>query len=838
MARRHGHWATLGIDRTHDERAIKRAYAAKLKTISVGADPKAFIALRAAFDGARNEAQWIQPPEQFVVVDDTQEAAPESNQWGEGAVVLQSLAEEDLNPKQRALRYAPMGDLRNKASYKSRPKIRVKPLGAASDADTDKEEPPKTRIKRKKPDAPETDAAGIDGNDSNVKIRFKAAPKTRPKTEAAAVELNTGSVADLAADDYSDAGQDDAVVASPWDQAWDDHNDIDTLIARIASLVKRGGSADVDEAALHASFTDLLAVPALDNIGRREEVETRIASIALDAGERGYYLVLLAHWHFGWHQRATEYGLQWPINEVVEMAPAISRLRDLQANGNNQGSDNNKNATFTDQNSYRWLMAGPPPKWNPQYWMRRYQVANLVDRIRQDSPALIDIIGRDRIAEWQDDRFSTKRLMMMVVLLVFASAEWALGLSKAAGKEFPLSPWVTATFFAATIFAALVMTERAAVQRDVDQTDYWRPDIHDGRQLLALALLGGLTLLFGMLPPNPWLTLGSAVLAAALLYLTGNPLLRIPERDRSFLYVRRITVGAFMITCMHSFGASKLLQYQIIVPATFFLWAAARMHGSINIWFDRQVFIRRWIIHLGLLVGAVAMLVLLFKLPAETKIPYPFWFVYLAMMVVVIHDLAAQREAEIPGTQFLIIPLFTGAMVVVFPIGAMMVVVILRTLPILYHAYQGRRLAAQNGWQWRDSGDGYNSGTSFSEISFFGIGLKTGSGGRSVWFWIWIVFMVLQLFRLIPLLFDLGAEPQPQINPPAIENYLENRPLIDPLTGKYTPEFQKILDDANTAKQGVAPDSVNSLPPIAPTINVPPPSPTPPPPIPTRPPPQ
>lgn len=60
MSQRHGPWKLLDLEPTDDTRAIRRAYAGKLKAIDVDRDPQAFIALREAFEQAQNEARWRQ----------------------------------------------------------------------------------------------------------------------------------------------------------------------------------------------------------------------------------------------------------------------------------------------------------------------------------------------------------------------------------------------------------------------------------------------------------------------------------------------------------------------------------------------------------------------------------------------------------------------------------------------------------------------------------------------------------------------------------------------------------------------------------------------------------
>jgi hypothetical protein len=52
-------WDVLGIAETPDERAIKRAYAARLKVTSPESDPDGYMTLRDAYEAAKNHAEYL-----------------------------------------------------------------------------------------------------------------------------------------------------------------------------------------------------------------------------------------------------------------------------------------------------------------------------------------------------------------------------------------------------------------------------------------------------------------------------------------------------------------------------------------------------------------------------------------------------------------------------------------------------------------------------------------------------------------------------------------------------------------------------------------------------------
>ncbi len=796
MAQRYGHWKTLGIDPTHDERSIKRAYAVKLKAINVGADPQAFIALRSAFEGAREASKWIEPPESF-------------NASGESVNQNQSLAEDDLNPKIRVLRYAPQGKLEDKKPQAPRPKIRVKPAGALDDGAQQEQAAPKTRIKPKKPDAVSDTADFERENEERAKVRMKPAdaanveteldhdnaerPKIRFKPDPKTPQIDY----DIEEQEGSEAQLQELPV---WYHAPEDGQTIDDIIDHIYALLNDDQSTPVDEGALEAVFQELLAAPELENIGQREAIETRIASMALNAQERGFFLVLLAHWNFGWHKRAQDYDLVWPIDEVVSLAPAIIRSRALQTGG--------RDISSADVHSYRWLLQGPPPRWNPLYWTRRAQIIKFVDRARAETPALLDMIGYDRIAAWQSGQITGSRLITLLAVLAYATWQWTAEFASATNPDFPLPIWLVGLGFAGVISVTFLLSEYTALAREKDDPYFEQSELHDKTAFLALAALGLQSLIFGLLPPRLWLVLLSVPVAMLLLFFTRNPLLRLPSRDRSFVIARRMTIGAFFIITMPTAQLGPLVYQQVAVPAAFFLWAAARMHETVQAWFDERRLVQRWMLHLILLVAAASILYSLHIIAPNLNSPPPYWYIYAAMLIVVFHDLVTPRDAEIPGSKFLILPILTLAMTVLYPIPIMMAVVILRTVPVLYAAYSGRRHANASGRQWRDHGGGYSSNTTFGEFSIFGKSSRNDDGSRSIWFWIGMIFVALQVIRLLINL-DKTTTTKPIFTPPPVssgvlEEYTKEHPLIDPKTGKISPEFQKILDENRSVKRDKA----------------------------------
>lgn len=106
-------WRQLGLAPTDDVRAIRRAYAAKLKAIDVDRDPQAFIALREAFEQAQNEARWRQyeqaedEDETDAVEADTGSIDDTPDDWGDSLATELDFDALERDPLAAELAFAP-----------------------------------------------------------------------------------------------------------------------------------------------------------------------------------------------------------------------------------------------------------------------------------------------------------------------------------------------------------------------------------------------------------------------------------------------------------------------------------------------------------------------------------------------------------------------------------------------------------------------------------------------------------------------------------------------------------------------------------------------------------
>jgi hypothetical protein len=714
MARgRFGPWYVLGLDPTHDERAIKRAYAAKLKALDVDANRQGFLDLRTAFDSARREAQWIKPP-----VEEEKQVAPPS------------LADPSLDFRPENLRAAPSGRMLRNKPVEPREKIRVT---AASK--TEAEKPKKERLKGKTVKPPEL----VETQPTKPRVTKKAtSPEFLTEDAAPKVRVTFGK-----SDESADEPAFHPKAASPWEEVEADGTALDACLSRLSRLIRRNKGQPVHEAAVEATFLKMLEAPELDNVGRREMVETQIAEMVIRAKDRGHYLLLLANWHFGWHQRADDFDLRWPMNEIAELAPAIQKYRRLQGIG--QGVEN-------DLDAFRWLQQPPPSRLSPLYWWRRSSVLGLVNRSREKMPRLLDLIGRDNIAAWESVAFSGWRLIIMAAVLLYGATQWSLQLVLAPDLK-GAPQWLFGLLAFIVIATAVLLAERAETRRLENDPSRFH-DLPKPTSFAALGALAVLTLLCGLLPPSPWVVLASLPATMGLFYLNQISLLREPSRERSFLYERRYTMGAFLIMVGLSRYTAPLQFAAAITPSLFLCWTAARLHEPLQLWLDQQRKLRRWHLQLPIWFMAEAcLLACLFIAPGiairEVNTPV-FLLHFAAFLIVVCHDLITPRSAEIPGTSFLILPIMTAFATLLFPIQVMMGVIILRCVMIFVAAWRSRKRAAETGRVWRDSGVGYNSGTDFSNITFFGLGGRKEEGsGISGWTIFFIIFFGFQLLRLL-----------------------------------------------------------------------------------------
>lgn len=81
-------WSLLGIEPTGDARAIRSAYAARIKTMDLDADVEGYAQLRSARDTALRMAKSMPPPQAETPAEEPEEPTPEPTSWLHAAPTL------------------------------------------------------------------------------------------------------------------------------------------------------------------------------------------------------------------------------------------------------------------------------------------------------------------------------------------------------------------------------------------------------------------------------------------------------------------------------------------------------------------------------------------------------------------------------------------------------------------------------------------------------------------------------------------------------------------------------------------------------------------------------
>ena len=467
MSRRRPPWSSLGIDPTGEERAIKRAYAKKLKEIDVETEPAKFIALRGAMEDALRQAQWIgreDDPEHDFGAWDEEEA--------EGAV---EVADGDADLAQE---------------------------GASDDVGT-----------------------GGDGD----RIAAPVIPLPgRP---------------------------------NPWN---DSRDRIGDRFAAIEAALRSQDSGR--EAVIDHEVRALWAEPALGTVDAAEDVEHRLAHMALNHGVAAAYLLRLASWHYGWARRAQQVGTGWPIAEVGRRAAAENWFQKVES-----GATDSAKSSLTD------LQVPPTGNWLRDL-ARKRRIREFLRAMRQYYPEGEYRFDPDIVEAWE--RASDIRLPWATLAIGFGVALAMAGRTRQSPLTDPIfwAWWIGAA--SGLLLLTWLLTRRADRRQVRPTLDRWEAGAFG-----LLLLIPPIALLVPATLPATALL----IVASALLFLEcgGVP----PDGRRAGFWLKlgsaRYPLLAALLFVVHAMAeapAGRMDWRQAVVPAVLAVlathWARPRLVAS------------------------------------------------------------------------------------------------------------------------------------------------------------------------------------------------------------------------------------------------------------------
>ncbi len=494
------------------------------------------------------------------------------------------------------------------------------------------------------------------------------------------------------------------------------------------SALHQGRGKHVDENAVKAAFEKVIASPDLENIIVANRLESDLAMMVNNAGNKGFFLAELADFHFGWTDGAAQFGLEWPMLAAQQAAEASRFFRHIEL-----GKPRSERERLYIQ-ALGWFEQGP------QNWFsdigRRKRVTELLEALQEKAPTVYYALDQNKINAWENQSGNIGKISWpMFTFMLFSTLSMTAFLDIQSGSAglYSLSAiWALAS---ATMLAALMYRQPRVTEIGYFQDHLPVPKREWGAfagllMLIPIALLG---------PVSVWSLVLLAAAAAFALAQTTHPNLPKSEGFWEMFAERRYIIAAYWIAMQAGFGAPQ--GYYLFLPTAVAAWAFTHAHprfqASLDLWSNTVPGLRRWKLHSFILLLAAGLIALQILNASQTI----GWWVstpalsstmqVATILLLLCHDAVTGRYVTAPSMQFYILRIFAGFCLLFAPVLALLALIILRTSGILYVAYRDARTAKSHGAEWNDRGDGF-----------------TGEGGGFSWGWIVGAIVLFNLIRI------------------------------------------------------------------------------------------